>query len=99
MNSFKWNLYHLQTKRPNQAGIKKCSEACIKHEVSCEFKECKSWINFEGDHNCDLISISRNGGMSLRDVADRLDISFVRVKQIQDVAMKKLSKRLRILGQ
>jgi DNA-directed RNA polymerase sigma subunit (sigma70/sigma32) len=30
--------------------------------------------------------------MTLREVAKRLDISFVRVKQIEDKAMKKLTK-------
>jgi len=80
----------------NNDGLKLCSEACIKHDVSCDFKECKHWMNYEGDHNCDLIAINRHTEMTLRDVAVRLNVSFVRIKQIEDKAMKKLSKKLNI---
>lgn len=41
-------------------GLKLCSSACLQNEVSCDFKECKHWINFEGDNNCDLIAIDRH---------------------------------------
>tara|TARA_Y100000034_G_C6735449_1_gene326101 strand:+ start:472 stop:627 length:156 start_codon:yes stop_codon:yes gene_type:complete len=41
--------------------------------------------------NCALIAVEKNGAMTLREIADRLEISFVRVKQIQDKALLKLS--------
>ena len=41
-------------------GLKMCSSACLQNEVSCDFKECKHWINFEGDNNCDLIAIDKH---------------------------------------
>jgi hypothetical protein len=78
-------------------GLKMCASACLSNEVECPFRECKHWINHQGDLNCDLISIDRNGEMTLRQIADRLGVSFVRIKQIEDKAMKKLSKKLGIL--
>ncbi len=75
-------------------GLKGCSEACMKHDVSCDFKECKNWIDFPEEYNCDLISIYKNDEMTLRDVADRLHVSFVRICQIEKKALTKFSKRL-----
>lgn len=80
-------------------GLKMCSVACMANEVECPVRECKHWINHKGDHNCDLIAIDRNGEMTLRQIAERLGVSFVRIKQIEDQALKKLTKRLGILGQ
>ena len=53
---------------------------------------CRQWINYEEDKNCTLIAVEKNGNMTLREVADRLGVSFVRVKQIEDKLLKKLSK-------
>ena len=72
--------------------MKNCSKICLDNGIECPFKECKHWIEFEEDLNCTLVSVDKNGAMSLREVADRLGVSFVRVKQIQDKAIKKLSK-------
>ena len=52
--------------------MKKCSESCIENDEPCFFKECKCWINYEKDFNCDLISINKYPEMTLREVADRL---------------------------
>ena len=41
-----------------------------------------------------MIAIDKNGRMTLREVGDRLGISFVRVKQIENAAQKKLLKRI-----
>lgn len=78
-------------------GLKMCSSACLANEVECPVRECKHWINHQGDLNCDLISIDRNGEMTLRQIAERMGVSFVRIKQIEDQAIKKLTKRLGIL--
>tara|TARA_Y100000310_G_scaffold342423_2_gene445626 strand:- start:440 stop:586 length:147 start_codon:yes stop_codon:yes gene_type:complete len=40
-----------------------------------------------------LIAIYENGRMTLREVAERLGISFARVKQIETQALEKLKKR------
>tara|TARA_Y100000296_G_C5062226_1_gene200474 strand:- start:109 stop:537 length:429 start_codon:yes stop_codon:yes gene_type:complete len=55
-------------------------------------KECRHWIDYEDDLNCVLIAIENNGRMTLREAAERLNVSFVRVKQIQDKGLKKLTK-------
>ncbi len=74
-------------------GLLKCSRFCISHNMSCQVKECRLWIDYKKEHNCSLISIYENGRMTLREVADRLGISFARVKQIETAALKKLKKR------
>ena len=49
------------------------------------------WLDYEEDLNCALIAVDKHGPMTLREVGDRLGISFVRVKQLQDVALSKLA--------
>lgn len=70
--------------------MKQCCESCVKHRVACPVKKCRQWIKHKEDLNCALVAVEKNGPMTLREVADRLGISFVRVKQIQDVAQEKL---------
>ena len=35
-------------------------------------------------------AVEKNGSMTLREVADRMNVSFVRIKQIQDKALEKM---------
>jgi len=70
--------------------LRECCKCCVKNDVSCPVEDCKYWLNYEEDLNCSLIAIKKNGPMTLREAADRLGISFVRVKQIQDAALSKL---------
>lgn len=72
------------------ADIPECSKACIKNSVSCPVEECRGWINYETDLNCTAIAVERHGSMTLREISERLGISFVRVKQIEDKVMTKL---------
>ena len=65
-------------------------QACIKHDVSCPVEDCRYWVDYESDLNCSLESVRKNDSMTLREVADRLKISYVRVKQIQDQAISKI---------
>jgi len=65
----------------------------------CNFKicpkcseKCRYWIDFEKDENCSLKSIKKNGKMSLRETAERLGISYVRVQQLEQQALKKIKK-------
>ena len=71
--------------------MKECCKKCISVDRSCRERDCGMWIDYKEDLNCTLIAAEKNGPMNLREVADRLDISFVRVKQIQDSAMQKLA--------
>ena len=54
-------------------------------------KTCKFWINFEKEYNCSLISIYLHEGMTLKQIGERLGVSAVRIKQIQDKALKKIN--------
>lgn len=70
--------------------IKACSQACIDNDTECDFRECEHWISFKEDHNCDLVSIKKNGPLTLRQIGERLGVSYVRIKQIEDAAIKKI---------
>jgi len=72
--------------------MKKCAEECELKKRCCEEEGCRYWIKYKEDLNCSLLAIQKNGNMTLREVADRLQISFVRVKQIEDKALKKIMK-------
>lgn len=74
----------------NEITLKECSQVCLDKDVSCDFKECNSWINFAEDQNCDLISIKKHGQLTLRQVGDRMGVSYVRIKQIEEAAIKKI---------
>tara|TARA_Y100000296_G_scaffold81449_1_gene108664 strand:+ start:663 stop:905 length:243 start_codon:yes stop_codon:yes gene_type:complete len=71
--------------------MRSCCNCCIVNDAKCPIKKCDQWINYKKDLNCALIAVEKNGAMTLREIADRLEISFVRVKQIQDKALLKLS--------
>jgi hypothetical protein len=72
----------------------KCVEEVLAANKGCRNKECRKWIDCAADNNCLLISIERHGPLTLHESAERLGISYVRVKQIQDVAIKKLLRRI-----
>tara|TARA_B100000287_G_C20614256_1_gene773349 strand:+ start:336 stop:575 length:240 start_codon:yes stop_codon:yes gene_type:complete len=71
--------------------MRKCLKTCKELKVECPVVECKYWVMYPKDNNCVLESINKNGNMTLREAAERLHISFVRVKQIEDQALKKIS--------
>tara|TARA_B100000989_G_scaffold183957_1_gene138438 strand:- start:4001 stop:4171 length:171 start_codon:yes stop_codon:yes gene_type:complete len=48
------------------------------------------WIDYPNEKNCALISINENDSMTLREIGERLSISFARVKQIEQKALMKL---------
>jgi len=73
--------------------MKKCSETCVKYEVSCPVTDCRYWIDYEEDLNCTFIAVKKNGAMTLRQISDRIGVSFVRVKQIEDKLKEKLKRR------
>lgn len=74
-------------------GLSSCSRICMHKKQLCPEKDCRKWIDFPEDYNCCLISIYEHGNMTLREVADRLGISFARVKQIESAALEKIKKR------
>ena len=50
------------------------------------------WLDYADDLNCTHIAIKKNGRMTLKEVGERLNISYVRVTQIEKEAIKKLKK-------
>ena len=68
---------------------------CIREKKKnspCDECNCRHWINYKEDNNCCLISVDKHGTLTLREVAERLGVSYVRIKQIQDKAISKISK-------
>ena len=76
--------------------MRECAKRCEELHTSCPCKKCRLWIDYPEDLNCTLHAIENNhtGELTLREVADRLGISFVRVKQIQDQVSRKVAKLL-----
>jgi|TARA_R110002073_G_scaffold302640_1_gene470403 hypothetical protein len=73
----------------------KCLKVCKELNVVCPIKDCRSWINYKKDMNCLYESIEKNGNMTLRQVSERIGVSFVRIKQIEEKALKKLGKMVK----
>ncbi len=73
-----------------------CALTCLQDETVCTSDECRMWLNFEDDLNCSLIAIYTNGNMTLSQIAERLDLSVVRISQIEKQALNKLLKRIKI---
>jgi DNA-directed RNA polymerase sigma subunit (sigma70/sigma32) len=66
---------------------------CVKEQnktCNCLEKSCRHWIDYSEDQNCSLIAVDKNGPLTLREVSERLGVSYVRIKQIQDKALEKL---------
>ena len=74
-------------------GLRSCSRQCMQKQKPCTEKECRLFIDYKEEYNCDLISIYENGAMTLREVGERLGISFARVKQIESAALLKMKKK------
>ena len=74
--------------------MKECATKCMDTATPCMNLDCRQWIDYEKEHNCTLISVFINGPMTLRQIAERMGISFARVKQIETSALKKLRKHI-----
>ena len=72
--------------------LRPCAAVCILDNKECAHTECRMWINYPAEQNCSLISIHENGNMTLRQVGDRIGVSFARIKQIEVEALKKMKK-------
>ena len=74
----------------NFDGLRHCSRKCIELDIECPMKECRMWIDYPDEKNCTLISVNENDSMTLREIGERLGISFARVKQIEQKAIAKI---------
>ena len=68
----------------------KCLDMCKTFEVSCPNEDCRAWVDYEGELNCVFMTVEVNESLTLRECSQRLGISYVRVKQIEDEAIKKM---------
>ncbi len=75
--------------------MRECSTKCMDTTTPCKEKECKHWLDYKKEYNCGLISIYINGPMTLRQIAERMGISYARVKQIETSALKKIRKHIK----
>jgi hypothetical protein len=73
--------------------MNECAKDCVRENKSCERTDCRMWINFKDDLNCTLVCVNKHGKMTLNEVAKRMDLSIVRIKQVQDKAIQKLKKK------
>ena len=60
----------------------KCLEKCRKTKTPCQKRDCRLWVDYSPDLNCVSETVENHGALTLREVAKRLNVSFVRVKQI-----------------
>tara|TARA_Y100000004_G_C8629479_1_gene292294 strand:- start:178 stop:462 length:285 start_codon:yes stop_codon:yes gene_type:complete len=80
--------------------LPECAERCKQKNVSCPNGDCRMWIDFEEENNCCLISIqekqikSAGKSLTLHEVGDRLGINYLKVRQIEIAALKKLSNKI-----
>jgi len=74
----------------NYDGLRPCARRCRDLQQGCPVQECRLWIDYGEEHNCSLIAIYENGPMTLRQVGERLGISFARVKQLEQRALVKM---------
>jgi len=75
---------------------RKCVSACKEYGVSCPNTSCRSWLDFAEDLNCTHVAVDKNEeGLTLREIGERLGISFVRVCQIEKAALSKLKKKMK----
>jgi len=70
--------------------MKECMKECLRKKVSCEETYCRYWIDYNSDKNCSLIAIENHGSLTLKETGKRLGLSAVRIKQIQDKALKSI---------
>ena len=68
-----------------------CFEVHEKWKLPCDDCECRNWMKFEDDLNCAVVCARKHeNGLSLREVAERMGVSFPRISQIEHGAFKKL---------
>tara|TARA_Y100000817_G_C16372654_1_gene331048 strand:- start:73 stop:303 length:231 start_codon:yes stop_codon:yes gene_type:complete len=70
--------------------MRKCAQDNMENDNPCQRKDCRLWLEYGKDLNCTLVSVKKNGKLTLNEAGERLGISYVRVSQIEKEAVKKL---------
>ena len=76
--------------------MRKCTFKCLELNTECPNTDCRYWVEHQESLNCCFVAIEKNGEMDLRTIGDIMGVSFVRIKQLQDKAMVKINKALKI---
>lgn len=76
----------------NEEKCSKCYEFCQQNKLECTKQECRYWIDWKDDKNCTFIAIQNNGGMTLREIGERLKISIVEVGKIEKKFLARMRK-------
>ncbi|MBL19070.1 MAG: hypothetical protein CMC82_04490 [Flavobacteriaceae bacterium] len=76
----------------NYDGLRSCSRKCIELDTECPNTDCRLWIDYPQENNCTLISVNENDSMTLREIGERIGLSFARVKQIEQKALSKIKR-------
>jgi len=77
--------------------LPKCARLCKELKTDCPNGDCRKWIDYPDEYNCSLVSIEEKGkggcdkGLTLHEVADRLQINYLKVRQIEINALRKLT--------
>ena len=71
-------------------GLLSCSRQCMNKQKACQKQDCKFFIEYETEYNCCLVSIYENGPKTLREIGERIGVSFARIKQIESAALAKI---------
>jgi|TARA_R110000744_G_C19230863_1_gene548154 DNA-directed RNA polymerase sigma subunit (sigma70/sigma32) len=81
-----------ETQYASKPGVEPtCFEVQEAWRLECDQKECRNWMNYGEDLNCAVVCARKyENGLSLREVADRMGVSFPRISQIEHAAFKKL---------
>ena len=68
-----------------------CFEVHERWKLPCDQTGCRNFMAFEDDLNCAVVCARKHeNGLSLREVAERMGVSFPRISQIEHGAFKKL---------
>ena len=79
--------------------LPECAKKCKEKRVTCPNTDCRMWIDYKQENNCCLISIEEKGkdgsdkGLTLHECAERLDINYLKVRQIEINALRRLSNK------
>jgi len=73
-------------------GLSNCARKCLANKTMCSQHECRHFIDYPKEYNCVLVTVYENGPLTLREVAERMGVSFARIKQIESKALEKLKK-------
>ena len=71
-----------------------CFTAHKKYDVTCQKKECRSWINSSKYLNCTILAAD-TGKKTLQEIGDMFGITRMRICQIERSILKKLQGRIR----